>query len=123
MEITKYCSKCDTTKPINQFCKNKRSVDGHAFQCKSCVKEYQLTIRDKWKEYQKVYQAKYRPEHKERLYQQQKDWVKTNPEKARAHVAASKARNAEYYKAYAREWSRQNRLRKKLEKQQQQPND
>ena len=64
MEITKYCSKCDTTKPIEQFCKSRRSHDGYAYQCKACIKIYQASIRDKWKEYQREYQAKYRPAHK-----------------------------------------------------------
>ena len=122
MEITKYCSKCDSTQPIEQFCKTKRSADGHSWTCKTCVKKYQLANKEKLKAYQREYQAKYRPEHKEELKQYLKDWQQANPEISRAHVAASKARNPEYYKAYAREWARKDRLRKQLAKQQQ-PND
>jgi hypothetical protein len=122
MEITKYCSKCDATQPIEQFCKTKRSADGHSWTCKTCVKKYQLANKEKLKAYQYEYQAKYRLEHKEELKQYLKDWQQANSEKTNAYVAASKAKNPEYYKAYAREWQRKNRLRKKLAKQQQ-PND
>ena len=122
METMKYCSKCDTTKPIEQFSKSKRSADGYAYTCKACIKEYQVANKEKLKAYQREYQPQYKTEHKEELFQYLKNWQQTNPEKVRAHVAASKARNAEYYKAYAREWSRKDRLRKKLAKQQQ-PND
>jgi len=122
MEITKYCSKCDTTKPIEQFSKSKRSADAYSYTCKSCIKAYQLANKEKLKAYQREYQPQYKTEHKEELNQYLKKWQQANPEKSRAHVAASKAKNPEYYKAYSREWARKDRLRKKLAKQQQ-PND
>jgi hypothetical protein len=123
MEITKYCSKCDTTKPIEQFCKTKRSADGYAYTCKSCIKEYQVANKEKLKAYQREYQIQYKAEHKEELYQYIRNWQQANPEKTRASVAACKAKNPEHYKAYSREWARKDRLRKKLAKQQQQSND
>ena len=35
---TKYCNKCSTTLPIEQFGKNKAKADGLQSQCKSCRK-------------------------------------------------------------------------------------
>ena len=61
----KHCKKCDTTQPLENFCRDKRSIDGRTWTCKSCVKAYQTTIKDKLKEYQKQYQPKYKEEHKE----------------------------------------------------------
>lgn len=32
----KHCNKCDTTKPLSEFHKNKNKKDGHASTCKAC---------------------------------------------------------------------------------------
>ena len=116
------CSKCTRLLPTTHFAKSKASSHGYCSQCKDCIKAYQLANKEKLKAYQREYQPQYKTEHREELFQYLKNWQQANPEKVRAHVAASKAKNAEYYKTYAREWSRKDRLRKKLAKQQQ-PND
>ena len=48
---TKHCTKCDTTRSVDEFHKNKRRKDGRVSWCKSCAQEW----RDK-------------PENKIRLY-------------------------------------------------------
>jgi hypothetical protein len=103
MEITKYCSKCDTIKPIEQFCKYKRSADGHSWTCKSCVKAYQATIKDKMKAYQREYQPQYKAEHKEELKKYLNNYQKTvYKEKRLAYLkkwrAANKDKVAQYRK-------------------------
>lgn len=114
MEITKYCSKCDTTKPIEQFCKTKRSADGYSWTCKSCVKEYQLANKEKLKAYQREYQPQYKVEHKEELnaylreyqrgpgrqnhYAYIKKWRAANPDKVaqyRKNMIERKQQNGE----------------------------
>lgn len=40
MTETKHCKRCDRTLPIDQFHKDKKSKDGHAFYCKECCAEY-----------------------------------------------------------------------------------
>ena len=119
---TKKCTTCQLELPLSAFSKNRTQKDGYHRECKADVKAYQLTNKEKLKEYQREYQAKYKAEHKEELDQYLKNWQQANPEKTRAHVAASKARNAEHYRTYQREWARKDRLRKQLAKQQQ-PND
>ena len=111
MEITKYCSKCVTTKPIEQFSKSKRSADGYAYTCKSCIKEYQLANKEKLKAYQRNYQPQYKAEHREELlaylreYQRGpgrekqlacvKAWRDANPEKVAQYrkVMAERAKS------------------------------
>lgn len=44
---TKQCSKCKVEKPISEFSKNKRKVDGLEMYCKSCRNEYYKVHRDK----------------------------------------------------------------------------
>ena len=101
MEIMKYCSKCDTTKPIEQFCKNKRSADGHAYQCKACIKVYQMSIKDKMREYQLQYQPKYKAEHKEYFREYLSNYQKTvYKEKHLAYIKEWKKRNPEKVEQY-----------------------
>lgn len=103
MNTTKYCSKCDTTKPIEQFCKTKRSIDGHSWTCKTCVKAYQATIKDKLKAYQKEYQKVYRAEHKEELTSYLSTYLKTTgKERHRTYLDRWRAANPEKVKEYIR---------------------
>ena len=39
-QITKFCAKCGETKPLDEFWKNKTSVDGRQTYCKPCLKNY-----------------------------------------------------------------------------------
>jgi hypothetical protein len=103
METMKYCSKCDTTKPIEQFCKTKRSADGHSYTCKSCIKEYQLSIKDKMKEYQRNYQPQYKAEHKTELKEYLKEYQRgPGKEKHYAYIAKWRAANPEKVKEFIR---------------------
>ena len=38
--MTKYCSRCDTDKPVSEFSKNKNTKDGLAYYCKTCYSKY-----------------------------------------------------------------------------------
>jgi hypothetical protein len=64
----KYCKKCDITKPLSQFAKNKNTKDGLQFYCKDCCK---ATTK------------KYREADKDKYYGAAKKWAKENPERVR----------------------------------------
>jgi transposase-like protein len=113
MEITKYCSKCDKTQPIEQFCKTKRSIDGHSWTCKTCVKEYQLANKEKLKAYQKEYQLQYKVEHKEELNAYARNWQKTvGKEKHQANVKRWRDEHPEKVKEYVRISNERAKLKK-----------
>lgn len=72
MNETKYCKRCDTTKPIERFCKDRKTKDGHGFYCKDCVaiyrKLYQATaggiynsIKGRQRYYKKYYPTRAKP--------------------------------------------------------------
>lgn len=70
----KYCPKCDTVKSIDQFSGNIRRPDGHSMYCSTCCKQdYYLPNREA---------------HSART----KQWLKDNPEAARAHSRKEKAK-------------------------------
>ena len=103
METMKYCSKCDTTKPIEQFSKYRRSSDGHAWQCKACIKTYQQANKEKLKAYQKEYQPKYKAEHREELLAYLSNYQKTiGKEKHLAYIKKWRAANPEKVKEYTK---------------------
>jgi len=123
------CVTCKQELPLDSFCKNIRSANGYNYQCKSCVKVYQLSIKDKLKAYQHEYQKVYQANHREELDQYNSEWRKKYPEKCRAYTAKSNAKRADAKKAYEKAYQaanrekiaarmKQYRLRKKLEKQQ-----
>lgn len=64
--ITKFCKKCETTKPILEFHKNKSTIDGLHSQCKKCKNEYDRKHRSK-----KEYKEK---ERKRGNYRNHHDW-------------------------------------------------
>jgi predicted AAA+ superfamily ATPase len=101
MEIIKYCSKCDTSKPIEQFSKSKRSADRYSYTCKACIKEYQLANKEKLKAYQREYQLQYKADNKEQLYEYLRVYQKTiGKEKHHTYIRNWKKRNPEKVKQY-----------------------
>lgn len=54
--MKKQCSRCRLPKPLGDFHRNKRQVDGHQVWCKVCVKEYQNQKRSENREAYRTYQ-------------------------------------------------------------------
>ena len=42
----KKCRLCQIEKPFEEFNKNKNSIDGHVYKCKTCLKQYTKDLRD-----------------------------------------------------------------------------
>ena len=42
----KTCNKCDQSKPLSDYHKNKKTKDGHAHYCKSCMLALKKKIKD-----------------------------------------------------------------------------
>jgi len=116
----KKCSKCGNEKPLSEFYKHKRSLDGHQYWCKVCLRatnrEYELKNSDRLK----YLRVQWRSNNKKRESENAKKWRKNNPERSRAAAARSdKLRNPErraaWLAAYAPErrkassrWRRRN---------------
>ena len=76
---TKLCTKCNTTKVITEFHKDKTKKDGFYPSCKECRKKSldNPLIKQKKKEYNK----KYWEENREKLIEQNKQYRKENLDK------------------------------------------
>lgn len=85
----KICTKCKTLKPLDKFCRNSKSSDGHFYQCKSCCSEYNKNYRnlnryrliDMSRKYYKLYYERNKDninnKHKENYYKFGKSWKPT----------------------------------------------
>ena len=73
----KHCNKCNTTKSIDNFCKNKYSKTGFNSKCKKCVKEYESENRDKRKAYHKEYKQKNREKNREKRNEYERTYQAT----------------------------------------------
>ena len=81
----KTCNKCNQTKPLTEFYKDKTKNDGLHSICKECEKEYYQINKERRAEY-----------HKE-LYQLNKERIAKRRKK---HYQLNKERRAEYHKEY-----------------------
>jgi hypothetical protein len=113
MNIThQRCYTCKQTLPVSQFHKNAKRESGYAGQCKSCVKAYQTTIKDKLQTYQKEYQKTYTVLNKEKRTENSKRWVRNNRAKVAILQKQARERNPEKYAGYQRSYKERLKLKK-----------
>lgn len=95
----KKCSKCEKTKDLGEFHRQKSSPDGYKPRCKTCRNasnkqyrednpEYYKEWRDEHKSYMKKYNSKYRSQHKDRLNKERVARANRNPEATKAYKRA-----------------------------------
>jgi 5-methylcytosine-specific restriction endonuclease McrA len=103
----KKCKKCNVTKPVTEYYKNKTYSDGVASTCKSCKREYQSRWREENREDHRAYSKGYYREHKEErakyysawrrdnfevTQEYQKEWRLNNPDRMKARRKVENAR-------------------------------
>ena len=113
--MSKVCTKCNIEKPFVDFAKDKHHKTGYKSNCKSCVKEYHLTVKDSFKNYQKQwqeqnkeYRKEYRKNHynlnKEEILSKGKIWYNNNKEKKLNSTKEYKKNNLEKFRNYQKEY-------------------
>lgn len=131
----KTCNKCDSEKSIAEFYKNKNMKDGHANECKSCVKaravEWNKNNKDKKREAGRKWareNAERSRELKRRYYENNKgaidkrysEWASANKDKVREYsrkwaennkdkIQDYYLNNKEYLDKCRKDWAEQNR--------------
>jgi hypothetical protein len=90
--LSKTCSKCQETKPLSEFYKNKNYKDGHYYECKLCTKIYADGYRKANPEKTKSWEKTYRENNVDKI----KDWHKAN---YKANTEKINTRNKTYYEA------------------------
>ena len=79
--MEKTCSKCQTTKELTEFFKNKKAKDGHRSECRECEKESNKLYHENNKE--KILETKklYRENNKEKISETNKLYYENNKRK------------------------------------------
>lgn len=93
----KTCTKCDETKPLEEFHRHAQTGDGYRNQCKVCAAVYARKYRAEHKkelaayhhkhyathkERADAYQRKYNAEHRKEVNARNRKWRAENPERA-----------------------------------------
>lgn len=88
----KYCPRCDSTKPLDAFNKNKNRYDGYQGYCRPCQNsrnvEWQIDNRDRYLALKKARYYNNKEKHNEGV----RRWQKANPDKM-AKIYARYARS------------------------------
>jgi 5-methylcytosine-specific restriction endonuclease McrA len=111
----KRCPKCQETKPVADFHKNKRNADGLTSYCKPCWNEYTRQQAVKHRDRKNAQNAKYEREHAEERRAYRAAWRKANAERIKARNAAYREANRETLRAKGREYAAANRGRLKAQ--------
>lgn len=125
---TKLCNKCNTTKDITEFRKDKSKKDGLTIYCKECLKQYEnnpITKQNK-KEYMKKYQGinkeklseqhkKYRNENLDKCLELCRSYYKNNKEKCLENKQEYYLKNKETIQEYKKEY-RNNMTEEQIQK-------
>lgn len=124
----KYCSKCDTTKPVEEFGKWSQGKDGLKHYCKECCRADSRKYYDSNKEqvlkrnkehyystldYQRDRRRRYYENHSEENKAYARAWRAANPERAKANRRAHYLANREKTLEQNRQWSENNPERRK----------
>jgi len=77
----KKCSRCEISKPLAEYPKQKACKDGYAYMCKDCFREYRI----KNKEFISASQREYYLNNKDRLRATMKEYVSANQSSIRIY--------------------------------------
>ena len=89
---TKLCSKCNTTKDISEFSKDKTKKSGLCSNCKLCKRAYTEKNKKRIYEYHKIYYKLYREQNKETILEKCKKYRQTNNFKISNRNSSNKRR-------------------------------
>lgn len=106
--MEKECFKCGIVKPLNEYYKAKKMVDGHLGKCKECTKkdcldnyrhnmqdhDWRMKERARGRVKQHQYQPYRKPPSLEKQREYQQKWREKNALKLAAHQAVNKAVHA-----------------------------
>lgn len=100
IETQKLCPKCGTTKPSDEFKKDKRYADGRAKSCKACSREYARKYRFEHPDRVKASVDKYVERHRETIRARGRVFREQNPDYAQQYRRAHKNKYNELSKQY-----------------------
>lgn len=95
MPTVKACTKCGEVKPLDEFYKDKRRVDGRRPHCKKCVAEYRRRYREENPEKEREQNRRYYEKNREGRLEQRRRRYEENSEKERERSRRYREENRE----------------------------
>jgi exonuclease VII large subunit len=105
MNLLKICSKCKIEKPFENFSKDKNRLDGYQRFCKTCVKEYYETNKNKLSIQKQVY----REVNKDKILAQKKQHYEKNKDKLLIQMQNYRDENKDYFTDYFKDYREVNK--------------
>lgn len=107
--MSKTCTKCGDTKPLDDFYRNKGKADGRNPHCKECEREYHRRYReenrDKWREYHR----RYREGNREKVQERDRRWREENRDNRLEYERRYREENLDERREYGRRHYKENR--------------
>lgn len=109
MTHSKPCTKCKQIKPLSEFHKYVRSIDGHKPYCKECNKVAARQWHAANPEKVRIANRNWALNNPDKAYEIKKRWQINNPEKVKASTRRWQQDNAAHVKEVAQKWAEANK--------------
>ena len=94
----KTCSKCQTSKPLAQFCVRRSALDGRDGWCQECKKQATTNWRKTHTKHISSYRRKWRRENRPLVLAEKERYRRRHPERARKQVRAAHKKHGKLYR-------------------------
>ncbi len=105
----KKCSKCQISKPLDNFNKNRAKRDGLSTECKLCKRQNDAKYRENNANEISVSQKQYRVNNTEKLKERDHKYYIDNKDYVLEQTKKYKQNNEEWYKEYNRQYKEDNK--------------
>lgn len=106
---TKTCTKCDETKPLDDYSRDRRSPDGRVSECKTCKNAQKRAYREANREKINARDRAYREVNREKIATKARAYYKANREQIASQKCAYYEANREQISAQQRAYHAENR--------------
>ena len=105
--MSKTCTKCGETKPLDDFHRDKTGAGGRRPDCKECVREYKRRYHEENRDKRLEYKRRYREENRDKVRESERRYREENRDKMldykRRYYEETRDKRLEYARRYHEE--------------------
>ena len=107
--MSKTCTKCGETKPLDDFHRDKTRSGGRRSDCKECRREYSRRYREENRDERREYDRRYREENRDELRERARRYREENRDKRLGDQRRYYEENRDELREYKRRYYEENR--------------
>ena len=107
--MSKTCTKCGETKPLDDFHRNKTGAGGRRPDCKECVREYARRYYEENRDKRLEYSRRYHEENRDKTLDYQRRYYEENRDKRLEYQCSYYEENRDKVREYKRSYYEENR--------------